>query len=104
MKKRRVLEASKPARNAGLRKRGTAVHGSRLGDVVGDLEALHAETLSEMRTLSLRLNFLSRVSIMVAGAIADAHARESSRMLCQLLAVEHPGPKRRARKGGAKRK
>lgn len=57
-------------------------------DIIGDFEALHAETLSEMRTLSLRLNFLSRVSILVAAAIADLHARESSRLLCELLKAE----------------
>jgi hypothetical protein len=68
-------------------------------DIIGDLEALHAEILNEVRTLSTRLTFLSRVAIMTAAAIADAHARESSRALCQLLAVENPGPKRRARKG-----
>lgn len=100
MKKRRGLEASKQAVNAGARKSGTDVHGSRLGDVIGDLEALHAETLSDMRTLSLRLNFLARVSVLMAGAIADAHARESSRMLCELLAVENP-PKATA--GGKRR-
>jgi len=99
--KKRVLEASKQAVNAGARKSGSDVPGSCLGDVIGDLEALHAETLSEMRSLSLRLNFLARVSVMMAGAIGDLHARESSRMLCELLKVENP-PKATA--GGKRRK
>lgn len=47
MKKRRVLEASKPAHNAGARKSGAAVHGSRPGDVVVDLEAQFFATIEE---------------------------------------------------------
>lgn len=100
VKKRHGLEASKPApAKSGPRVR-VDVHESRLGDVIGDLEALHAETLNDMRTLSLRLNLLAKMAVLMAAAIADAHAKESSRMLCELLAVENPPlPRRRVRKG-----
>lgn len=65
-------------------------------DPIGDLEAQHAEVLNKMRTLSLRLNFCARASILTARAIADLHAKASRDLLNKLLKAEHLAPKRKA--------
>jgi hypothetical protein len=68
-----------------------------LGDLIGDLEAGHAEFLNEMRSLALRLGFLARASIVTANVIADAHAREQRSLLTKLLNAEN-SPRSRRRK------
>ena len=66
-------------------------------DLLGDLEANHAEILNEMRMLALKLSFLARASVVTASAIADAHAQEQRSLLTKLLNAENP-PRSRRRK------